>query len=80
MSVDGHCGIDEIVPRNFEAEGRGAGLPKGPALELLHDMTDRLGSALDRALLASGDQVPEVVSEPIATDAMQRADQMNELL
>lgn len=80
MSVDGHYGIDEIVPRHFEAEGRGAGLPKGRALELLHDMTDRLGSALDRALLAAGDQVPEVVSEPIATDAMQRADQINELL
>ncbi|MCC5967752.1 MAG: type II toxin-antitoxin system HipA family toxin [Natronohydrobacter sp.] len=80
MSVDGHYGIDEIVPRHFEAEGRAAGLPKGRALELLQDMTDRLAPALDRALLAVGDQVPEAVSGPIATDAMQRADQMKELL
>ncbi|MBE0455803.1 MAG: HipA domain-containing protein, partial [Roseovarius sp.] len=48
MSVDGHFGIDEIVPRHFEAEGRAAGLPKGRALELLQDMADRLGPALDR--------------------------------
>ena len=80
MSVDGHYGIDEIVPRHFEAEGRAAGLPKGRALELLHDMTERLGPALDRALLAVGDQVPEAVSGPIAADAMQRAAQMKELL
>lgn len=80
MSVDGHYGIDEIVPRHFEAEGRAAGLPKGRALELLQDMSDRLGAALDRALLAVGDQVPEAVSGPIATDAMQRAAQMKELL
>jgi serine/threonine-protein kinase HipA len=80
MSVDGHYGIDEIVPRHFEAEGRAAGLPTARALELLQDMTDRLGPALDRALLAAGDQVPEAVSRPIASDAMQRAAQMNELL
>lgn len=80
MSVDGHYGIDEIVPRHFEAEGRAAGLPKGRALELLQDMSDRLGPALARSLLAVGDQVPEAVSEPIATDAMQRAAQMKDLL
>lgn len=80
MSINGHYGIDEIVPRHIEAEGRAAGLPKGRALELLQDMTDRLGTALDRALLAVGDQVPEAVSGPIATDAMQRAAQMKELL
>ncbi|MDO9639125.1 MAG: HipA domain-containing protein [Pseudotabrizicola sp.] len=80
MSVDGHYGIDEIVPRHFEAEGRAAGLPKGRALELLQDMTDRLGPALERALLAVGDHVPVAVSEPIATDAMQRAAQMKDLL
>lgn len=80
MSVDGHYGIDEIVPRHFKAEGRAAGLPKGRALELLQGMTDRLGPALDRALLAVGDQVPEAVSGPIASDAMQRAAQMKELL
>ena len=80
MSVDGHYGIDEIVPRHFEAEGRAAGLPKGRALELLQDMTDRLSPALDRALLAVGDQVPPAVSGPIATDAMQRAAQVRELL
>lgn len=80
MSVDGHYGVDEIVPRHFESEGRAAGLPKGRALELLQNMTDRLGPALDRALLAVGDQVPDTVSGPIATDAMQRAAQIRELL
>lgn len=80
MAVDGHYGIDEIVPRHFEAEGRAAGLPKGRALELLQDMADRFGPALDRALFAVGDQVPEAVSGPIAADAMQRADQMKKLL
>lgn len=80
MSIDGHFGIDEIVPRNFESEGRAAGLPRGRALELLQDMTDRLGPALDRALLAVGDQVPEAISGPTAADAMQRAAQMKELL
>ena len=80
MSVDGHYGIDEIVPRHFEAEGRAAGLPKGRALELLQDMTERLGPALERTLMAVGDQVPEAVSGPIAADAMQRAAQMKELL
>lgn len=79
MSVDGHYGIDEIVPRHFEAEGRAAGLPKGRALELLQDMTDRLGLALERTILAVGDQVPTTVSEPIASDAIQRAVQMQEL-
>lgn len=80
MSVDGHYGIDEIVPRHFEAEGRAAGLPKGRALELLQDMTDRLGLSLERVFQAVGDQVPEAVSEPIASDAMQRAAQMKNLL
>ena len=80
MSIDGHYGIDEIVPRHFEAEGRAAGLPKGRALELLQDMTDRLGPALERTLLAVGDQVPAAVSEPIASDATQRAAQMRDLL
>jgi serine/threonine-protein kinase HipA len=80
MSIDGHYGIDEIVPRHVEAEGRAAGLPKGRALELLQDMTDRLGAALDRALSAVGDQVPPAVSEPIAADAMQRAAQVREML
>lgn len=80
MSINGHYGIDEIVPRHIEAEGRAAGLPKGRALELLQDMMDRLGPALDRALLAVGDQVPEAISGPIAADAMQRAAQMKELL
>lgn len=80
MSVDGHYGIDEIVPRHFEAEGRAAGLPKGRALELLQDMTDRLGTALERTLLAVGAQVPQAVSDPIATDAMQRAAQVRSLV
>jgi len=80
MSIDGHYGIDEIVPRHFEAEGRAAGLPMGRALELLQDMTARLGPALERAMLAVGNQVPQSVSEPIATDAMQRAVQVRELI
>lgn len=80
MSINGHRGIDEIVPRHFEAEGRAAGLPKGRALELLQDMTDRLGPALERALLAVGDQVPTEVSEPIANDATQQAAQMRDPL
>ena len=67
-------------PSKVEAEGRAAGLPKGRALELLQDMTDRLGPALDRTLLAVGDQVPAAVSEPIASDATQRAAQMRDLL
>jgi serine/threonine-protein kinase HipA len=80
MSIDGHYGIDEIVPRHFESEGRTAGLPKGRALELLQDMTDRLGPALERTLLTVGDQVPAAVSEPIASDAIQRTEQMRNLL
>lgn len=80
MSVDGHYGIDEIVPRHFEAEGRVAGLPKGRALALLEDMTDRLGPALERASSAVGALVPDSVRGPIARDAMQRAEQMRELL
>jgi serine/threonine-protein kinase HipA len=80
ISINGHYGIDDIVPRHIEAEGRAAGLPKGRALELLQDMTDQLGPALDRSLLAVGDLVPEAVSGPIAADAMRRAAQMKELL
>lgn len=80
MSIDGHYGIDEIVPRHFEAEGRAAGLPKGRVLELLQDITARLGPALERAMLVVDDQVPQSVSEPIATDAMQRAAQVSELI
>lgn len=80
MSIDAHYGIDEIVPRHFEAEGRAAGLPKGRALELLQDVTDRLGPALERTLLTVGDQVPAAVSEPIASDATLRAAQIRDLL
>ncbi|WP_103334866.1 type II toxin-antitoxin system HipA family toxin [Pseudotabrizicola formosa] len=80
MSVDGHYGVDEIVPRHFESEGRAAGLPKGRALELLQDVTDQLGPALERAMVAVGTQVPQSVSDPIADDAMQRAAQVKELL
>lgn len=80
MSVDGHYGIDEIVPRHFEAEGRAAGLPRARALELLQDMANRLGSALERTLLAVGAQVPQAVSDAIATDAMQRAAQVRAMI
>lgn len=80
MSVDGHYGVDEIVPRHFEAEGRAAGLPKGRALELLQDMSDRLGPALERTIVAIRAQVPHAVRDPIATDAMQRAVQVRALI
>jgi serine/threonine-protein kinase HipA len=80
MSIDGHYCIDEIVPRHFEAEGRAAGLPKGRTLELLENMADRLGPALERTLLAVGDQVPQAVSDPIAANSIQRAAQVRELL
>lgn len=80
MSIDGHYGIDEIVPRHFEAEGRAAGLPRNRALDLLAGMVDRLGPALDRTALALADQVPDSVSAAIATDALQRAGQMRQML
>ncbi len=46
---------------------------------MLQDMTDRLGPALERTLLAVGDQVPAALSAQIARDAMQRATQMQAL-
>lgn len=80
MSVDGHYGIDEIVPRHFEAEGRAGGLPKNRALELLADMAGRLGAAIERTSLALTGQVPDSVSDPIASDSAQRATQVQKLL
>lgn len=80
MSIDGHYGIDEIVPRHFEAEGKASGLPKHRALELLYEMTGLLGPVLERTRLALIEQVPESVSAPISTDAAQRAEQVRELL
>ena len=80
MSIDGHCRIDEIVPRHFEAEGRACGLPKGRALELLWDMTDRLGGALASAALAVGDQGPRALIHAISTDAMGRAAQVRAMI
>jgi serine/threonine-protein kinase HipA len=80
MSIDGHYGIDEIVPRHFEAEGRPSGLPRGRALELLTEMADRLGPALERSKLDLTDQVPDAVSAPITSDSMQRAEQVRKLL
>lgn len=80
MSIDGHYGIDEIVPRHFEAEGKASGLPKHRALELLDEMTGLLGAALERTRLALTEQVPESVTAPISTDAAQRAEQVQELL
>ncbi len=80
MSVDGHYGIDEIVPRHFEAEGRAGGLPKNRALELLADMAGRLGPAIERTSLALTGQVPGSVSDPIASDSAQRATQVQKLL
>lgn len=80
MSIDGHYGIDEIVPRHFESEGRAGGLPKNRSLELLSEMVDRLGSALERTKHALGNQVPYSVSDPIENDALQRASQVQEML
>ena len=80
MSIDGHYGIDEIVPRHYEAEARAAGLPKGRALELLYDMAERLDAALDRTRLKLEKLVPGTVSDPIENDAMERARQVRQLL
>ena len=80
MSIDGHYGIDEIVPRHFEADGKACGLPRNRALELLSDMADGLGPALERTKLGLGDQVPGSVSDPIITDSIQRADQIGKML
>lgn len=80
MSIDGHYGIDEIVPRHFEAEGRASGLPKSRALELLAKMTELLSPALERTKLDLGELVPESVSGPIIADSVQRADQARTLL
>jgi serine/threonine-protein kinase HipA len=80
MSIDGHYGIDEIVPRHFEAEGRSSGLPKNRALDLLAETADRLGPALERTRLGLADQVPGIVSDPITTDSSQRADQIRKML
>lgn len=80
MSIDGHYGIDEIVPRHFEAEGKASGLPRNRALELLADMAARLGPALERTKLGTQDEVPGAVSEPIASDSLDRAGQVRKLL
>lgn len=80
MSIDGHYGIDEIGPRHFEAEGRSGGLPRGRALELLAEMADRPGPALERSKLDLTDQVPDAVSAAITSDSMQRAEQVRKLL
>ncbi|MCB2141030.1 MAG: type II toxin-antitoxin system HipA family toxin [Rhodobacteraceae bacterium] len=80
MSIGGHYGIDEIVPRHFEAEGKASGLPRNRALELLAEMADPLGLALERTTLALAEQVPKSVSDPITSDSMQRAEQVRKLL
>jgi len=80
MSIDGHYGINEIVPRHFEAEGGAGGLPKNRALELLADLAGRLGPAIECTSLALTGQVPGSVSEPIAADSAQRANQVQKLL
>jgi serine/threonine-protein kinase HipA len=80
MSIDGHYGIDEIVPRHFDDEGKASGLPKNRALELLDEMTGLLAPALERTILTLDDQVPQSVSDPITDDATQRAAQVRKLL
>ncbi len=49
-------------------------------MELLSDMADGLGPALERTKLSLGDQVPGIVSDPIITDSMQRAEQVRKVL
>jgi serine/threonine-protein kinase HipA len=80
MSIGGHYGVDEIVPRHFEQEGRDSGLPRNRALELLVDMIDGLNPAIERTRRELQDQVPLGVSEPIALDAIERAAQVTEIL
>ncbi len=80
MSIDGHYGIDEIVPRHFEAEGKAGGLPRNRALDLLAEMADCLGPALERTTLGIADQVPATVSEPIVAASLQRSEQVRKLL
>lgn len=80
MSIDGHYGIDEIVLRHFEAEGKASGLPRNRALELLAEMADRLGPALERTRLGLANQVPDAVRAPIMADSLQRAEQVRKLL
>ncbi len=80
MSIDGHYGIDEIVPRHFEAEGRAGGLPKNRAIELLAEMADRLGPAIERTRHGLGDKVPGSVCDPIEADSTQRAAQIRQML
>ena len=80
MSIGGHYGVDEIVPRHFENEGRASGLPKNRALELLSDMANRLGPAMEKTAKQLSYQVPQSVAEPIALDASVRISQIKELL
>ena len=80
MSVGGHFGIDEIVPRHFENEGRASGLPKHRALDLLSDMAASLGPAIDATIKHLNDQVPQSVAQPIARDAAERINQIHNLL
>lgn len=80
MSIDGHYGIDEIVPRHFEAEGKACGLPRERAIDLLSDMVERIGPALARTRLALEGQIPASVSDPIEADARDRAAQVKSML
>jgi serine/threonine-protein kinase HipA len=80
MSIGGHYGLDEIVPRHFEQEGRDSGLPKNRALELLAEMIANLNPAIERTHKELQDQVPQSVSGPIALDAIERAAQVIEIL
>lgn len=80
MSIDGHYGIDEIVPRHFEAEGRASGLPKGRSLELLDDMAARLEGALARTQARLDGQIPDDVAETISSDARARAEQVRDII
>lgn len=81
MSVDGQYGIDEIVPRHFEAEGQASGLPKGRATALLAEMAEQLQASIERTIeISRGDHIPASVIEPISEDASNRARNVLKLL
>jgi serine/threonine-protein kinase HipA len=80
MSIDGHFGIDEIVPRHFENEGRACGLPAGRATDLLADMAGRLGPALERTQGKLDNLVPDTVVQPIQIESLRRAEEIRQML
>ncbi len=73
MSIDGHYGIDELVPRHFVAEGAASGFSADYVQALLRDMSAKLEAVIERSINGLGSQVPLSVTDPIKTDANTRA-------